>query len=120
MFGSIVKLAEMLANPREFFNKVRYEGWRPAFTFFLSVTLILSVVTPILNYLGMESTDFTSSYQAQILAYRFVKSSLVNLYGAYAYLLESVLIFTFAIPILLFLTLLLHLIYRLIGGEGPS
>jgi len=29
-----------------------------------------------------------------------------------------ILIFTFAFPILLFLTLLLHTIYRLIGGQG--
>ena len=112
------KLAKQLANSGEFFNSVRPEDWKPAFAFFLWVTLLISLVTPILNYLGMESTDFSSSYQAQILAYNLVKKSLLNLYGSYAYLIEAILIFAFAIPILLFLTLLLHLIYRFIGGQG--
>jgi len=60
----------------------------------------------------------SSSYQAQVAAYNFVKNNLLELYGGYAYLIESVLIFAFAVPILLFLTLLLHVVYRLIGGEG--
>ena len=118
MIRMMEKLAKQLANPGEFFNSVRPEDWKPAFAFFLWVTLLISLVTPILNYLGMESTDFSSSYQAQILAYNLVKKSLLNLYGSYAYLIEAILIFAFAIPILLFLTLLLHLIYRFIGGQG--
>jgi hypothetical protein len=118
MFKMIEKLARQLANPSEFFNSVRNEDWKPAFVFFLWVTLFISVVTPIVNYFGIESTDLSSSYQAQIAAYNLVKSSLLALYGAYAYLIEAVLIFVFAIPLLLFLTLLLHLIYRLIGGQG--
>ncbi len=94
------------------------KGGNPAFVFFLWVTLFISIATPIVNYAGVASTDLSSSYQAQIAAYRLVKNNLLDLYGAYAYLIESVLIFAFAIPILLFLTLLLHLSYRLIGGKG--
>jgi len=112
------KLARQLADPREFFNGVRNENWKPAFVFFLWVTLFIAIVTPIINYLGIESTDVSSSYQAQIVAYNFVKHHLFKVYGAYAYLIEAILIFAFTIPILLFLSLLLHLIYRLIGGEG--
>lgn len=111
-------LAEQLANPREFFNNVKSEGWKPAFVFFLWVTLLISVVTPIVNYFGIASTDVSSSYQAQIAAYNFVKNNLLELYGVYAYLIEAVLIFAFAVPILLFLTLLLHVVHRLIGGGG--
>jgi hypothetical protein len=118
MFRAVGKLAEELVDPRGFFNRVQEEGWKPAFVFFLWVTLILSVITPILNYFGMKSTDFSSSYQAQILAYNLVKSSLIISYGAYAYMIEALLIFALAIPILLLLTLLLHLVYRLIGGQG--
>jgi len=114
----IWQLAKQLANPREFFNSVRTEGWKPAFVFFLWVTLFISVVTPVVNYFGVKSTDVSSSYQAQILAYRLVKNNLLTPYGAYTYLIEAVLIFAFAILILLFLTLLLHVIYRLIGGQG--
>jgi hypothetical protein len=114
----IEKLARQLANPRGFFNGVRNENWKPAFVFFLWVTFFIAIVTPIANYFGIESTDFSSSYQAQIAAYNLVKHNLFNVYGAYAYLIETVLIFAFAIPTLIFLSLLLHLIYRLIGGTG--
>ena len=119
MYAFIEKLGKQLANPSEFFDSVRTEDWKPSFVFFLWVTLFISIVTPLINYLGIESTDLSSSYQAQIAAYNFAKNNLFNLYGAYAYLMEAVLIFAFAIPLLLFLTLLLHLIYRLIGGRGP-
>ncbi len=119
MYALIKKLAKQLANPSEFFDSVRTEDWKPAFVFFLQVTLFISIVTPFVNYFGIESTDISSSYQAQIAAYTFVKDNLFALYGAYAYLIEAVLIFVFAITLLLFLTLLLHLIYRLIGGQGP-
>ncbi len=112
------KLAKQLANPREFFNGVRTEDWKPAFVFFLWVTLFISVITPIVNYLGIESTDLSSSYQAQVAAFNLVKNNLLGLYGVYAYLIEAVLIFAFATLVLLFLTLFLHLVYRLIGGQG--
>jgi len=115
----VEQLTKQLSNPSEFFNGVKTEGWKPAFAFFLWVTLCISVATPFVNYLGIASTDFSSSYQAQILAYNFVKNNLLELYGAHAYLIEAVLIFALAIPILLSLTLLLHLVYRAIGGQGP-
>jgi len=118
MFEIIEKLTRQLANPREFFNSVRDEGWKPPFLFFLWVTLLISVVTPVLNYFGMESTDFSSSYQAQIVAYNLLKKSLFRSYGAHAYLIEAVLIFAFAVLILLLLTSFSHLVYRLIGGQG--
>jgi hypothetical protein len=119
MLGIIRKLAKQLANPTEFFNSVRTENWKHAFVFFLWVTLFISVVTPIVNYFGVESTDLSSSYQAQIAAYNLLKNNLFDSYGVYAYLIEAALILAFAIPVLLFLTLLLHLVYRLIGGQGP-
>jgi hypothetical protein len=118
MSAFIKKLARQLANPREFFDEVRTEDWRPAFAFFLWVTLFISVITPIVNYLGIESTDLSSSFQAQVMAFSFVKSNLLDLYGVYAYLIEAVLIFAFAFLVLLSLTGFLHLVYRLIGGQG--
>lgn len=53
------------------------------------------------------------------LGIQLCKNHFIDPYGAYAYLLEMVLILAFAIPILLLSALLLHLIYRLIGGQGP-
>ncbi|NWG11037.1 hypothetical protein HXY33_04715, partial [Candidatus Bathyarchaeota archaeon] len=108
MFRQLIKL---LTDPNAFFNNARTESWKPCFIFFLWVTLIIAVITPIVNFFGIESTDASSSYQAQILAYNFVKNSLQT-YGFLAYIIEAVLIFALAIPILLFLTIFLHSIYR--------
>jgi len=118
MLQVLTKLIVQLRDPESFFNSVRVESWRPAFAFFFWVTLVVAVVTPVVNFLGVESTDLSSSYQAQILAYNLVKNNLSAAYGSLAYLLEPVLIFAFAVPILLSLTVLLHVIYRLVGGQG--
>jgi hypothetical protein len=112
------RLAKQLVDPAEFFSSTRNEGWKPSFVFFLWITLLLSLATSVVNLFGVGSTDFSAAYQSQIAAYNFVKSNLIPTYGAYGYLIEPLLIFAFAIPILFFLTLLLHVIYRLIGGKG--
>jgi len=118
MLRTIELLARQLANPSEFFSSVRTEGWKPAFVFFFWVTLFVAVATPIVNFFGVASTDFSSSYQSQVLAYKFVKDNLLEVYGAYAYMVEVFLILAFAVLFLFFLTLFLHVIYRVIGGEG--
>jgi hypothetical protein len=112
------KFRAQIAGPREFFSNVREEGWKPCFIFYVWVTLFISVATPVLNYFGMESTDISSSYQSQILAYNFVKNNLFPAYGNVAYLFGAVLIFPISLFVLGFLTLLMHAIYRVIGGQG--
>ena len=111
-------LIHEIVNPTEFFSKTRDESWKPSFKFFLWITLIISLATAATNSLGIESNDFSASYQSQIAAYNYVKNSLVPHYGSYAYVLEPFVIFAFAIPVLLLLTLILHGTYRLIGGQG--
>ena len=118
MFDTFHILIREIVNPKEFFSNVRDEGWKPSFKFFLWITLIISLATVAVNLLGIESNDFSASYQSQIAAYNYVKNSLVPLYGSYAYLLEPFIIFAFAVPVLLLLTLILHVTYRFIGGQG--
>jgi len=118
MVRIISQLKTQIAEPVKFFDNVEAEDWKPAFLFFLSITLIISIITPIVNYLGIASTDISASYQAQILAYNILTDNLLQTYGLIAYIVEAALIFVLAVPILLFLTLFLHLIYRLIGGQG--
>jgi hypothetical protein len=113
-----MRLVDLIKNPIGFFENVRDEDWKPAFKFFLLITMILSMITPIVNYVGIESTDFSSAYQAQILAYRVLKKILLTQYGNLAYLIEGFLIIGFAVFILLFATGFLHLIFRLMGGKG--
>jgi hypothetical protein len=105
-------------NPVDFFEEAKNEGARPAFVFSLKITMVISVVTPIVNYFGVESTDFSSAYQAQIMAYRLAKNYLLPQYGVYAYLCESILIFGFACMMLVFLAGFLHIVYKLMGGKG--
>jgi len=115
---AISTLVQQLLDPSEFFQGRRDEDWRPSFVFFVWVTLFLSVATSVVNFLGIESTDFSAAYQSQIAAYSIVKNLLIPVCGAYAYLIEPLLIFAFAIPLLFFIALILHVTYRLIGGEG--
>ncbi len=112
------KLKRMMFGPVEFFNDVRSEDWKPSFIFFIWVMLIISMLTPILNYFGLESNDLSSSCQAQIVAYNYMENQLINTYGTLSYIIEGILILVFSVPILLSLTLILHFVYRLIGGEG--
>lgn len=114
-----MRLLDLLMAPVDFFEKVKNEGGKPAFVFFLQITLVISIVTPIVNYFGIASTDFSSAYQAQIMAYRFVQGSLLFQYGGYAYLLESILILGLAFVMLVFLTGFIHILYKLMGGRGP-
>jgi hypothetical protein len=118
MLKIVKQFREQLIDPSGFFDRARAESWKSSFFFFLWVTLIISILTPIVNFFGIESTDLSSSYQAQIVAYNFLKNSLLQTYGALAYVLEAILIFAFAIMILLFLTIFLHLVYKAIGGQG--
>jgi len=112
------KFLLLLMDPPAFFEMVRSEDWTPALIFFLEISFILSIFTAIANYLGVESTDFSSAYQSQILAYRILKDNLLAQYGAYAYLLEVPLILGFAVLLPLFLTGFSHLVFRLMGGKG--
>lgn len=114
-----MRLFDLLKNPTAFFEASREENWKAAFTFFLQITIALSIVTPVVNYLGVESTDFSSAYQAQILSYTFLKDTLLREYGTYAYVVEAFLITGFAFVVLIFLTGFLHLACKLMGGKGP-
>lgn len=113
-----MRLFDLIKNPNEFFENVRDEDWKSPFKFFLKITIILSIITPIVNYFGIKSTEFSSAYQAQIFAYQIFET-LSSQYGLYSYLMLPFLIFIFAFLLLFFGTVFLHLIYRQMGGRGP-
>jgi hypothetical protein len=113
------KLFWMMKDPEGFFNGIRKEGYREPFIFFLQVSMVISFFTPIVNYLGWPSTDYTSSYQAQIIAWQIASEQLLPRLGAWAYVVEAFLILGLALIISVFLAMFLHLIFRTFGGEGP-
>ncbi|MEM2927667.1 MAG: YIP1 family protein [Nitrososphaerota archaeon] len=113
-----MELLNLLKNPIEFFENIKDKNWKHAFKFFLIITIILSIITSIVNFLGIESTDLSSAYQAQILAYRILKYTLLHQYEKFVYLIEAFLIFIFSIIILLISTIFLHLVFKFMGGKG--
>jgi hypothetical protein len=113
------KLIWMLRRPEAFFEAVREEGYREPFLFLLQVSAVIAFFTPIVNYLGWESTDRTSTYQAQILAWRITSERLLPRLGSWAYVVEAPLILGLAVVVALGLAAFIHLIYRLLGGQGP-
>lgn len=112
------KLIRMLKEPQEFFEGVREERYREPFVFLLQVSAVIAFFTPIVNYLGWESTDRTSTYQAQILGWKITSEQLLPRLGAWAYVVEAFLIVGLAVVIAPFLAAFTHLIYRVLGGQG--
>jgi hypothetical protein len=112
------KLLWMLKEPEKFFEGVRKEGYRKPFIFLLQVSAVIAFFTPIVNYLGWESTDRTSTYQAQILGWQITRDYLLPRLGVTAYFVEALLILGLAVVIALFLAGFVHLIFRALGGQG--
>jgi hypothetical protein len=119
--GEIVfrKLFSMLREPEVFFDNTRREGYREPFIFLLQVSAVIAFFTPIVNYLGWPSTDLTSTYQAQIIAWRITSEQLLPRLGLWAYVVEAFIIMGLAVIVGMFLAGFLHLIFRALGGQGP-
>jgi hypothetical protein len=113
------KLFGMLRQPDEFFDCIREENARQPFVFFLQVSAIIALFTPVVNYLGWPSKDQSAAFQAQIMAWQITEEQLLPSLGGWAYVIEAFLILGLSLLILLFMTGFLHLIFRLLGGTGP-
>lgn len=113
------KLFSMLRDPGAFFESTRPEGYRQPFLFLLQVSAVIAVFTPVMNYLGMPSTDRTSTYQAQIMAWRITSQQLLPRLGTWAYLLEAMLILALAVLLAPLIAAFVHVLFRLLGGQGP-
>jgi hypothetical protein len=112
------KLWWMLRDPQTFFEQVRGEGCRSALFFLLQVSTVIAAFTPIVNYLGWPSTDRSSTYQAQIIAWRLTEQQLLPRFGNWAYVLEALLILGLSVVMAVVLATFVHVIYRLLGGQG--
>ena len=112
------KLYRILLKPDEFFEGIREEGAQQPLVFFLQVSAIIALFTPIVNYLGWPSTDQNSAYQAQIMAWQITEEQLLPILGYWAYLVEAFLILSLSLIVALFMTGFMHLIFRILGGKG--
>lgn len=113
------KLYNMLKEPENFFNGVREEGYRESLIFLVQVSAVIAFFTPFMNYLGWSSTDSTSTFQAQIIAWRITSEQLLPRLGAWAYIIEAFLILVLALALAPLLAGFIHGIFRLAGGQGP-
>ena len=108
----------MLKEPTAFFEGSREEGYREPFIFLIQVSAIIAFFTPIVNFLGWPSTDRTSTYQAQIIAWQITRDELLPRLGPWAYIVEAFLILALSMIIAALLAGFIHLIYRIVGGQG--
>jgi len=108
----------IISDPEAFFRKVRLYDWRKPLYFFLQTTLLLSIGTVAMNLYGYASTDLSSAYQAQIIAYRITTRHLFLRFGHFAFLIEFFLIISLSLVFLIVLTLFFHIIFLLLGGKG--
>jgi len=115
----LMRLYTMLRTPDVFFEGVRDEGGLNPFSFFLQISAIIALFTPIVNYLGWQSTDQSAAYQAQIIAWKITQEQLLPVLGGWSYVIEFFLILGLSLIVLVFMTGFLHLIFRLLGGKGP-
>jgi len=113
------KLFWMLREPKVFFDNARREGYREPFIFLLQASTVIALFTPIVNYLGWPSTDLTSAYQAQIMAWRITSEQLLPRLGVWAYVAEAFIILALAVVVCMLLAGFLHVIFRVLDGKGP-
>jgi len=112
------KLLRLLTEPAGFFEATRGEGFRAPLGFLLGVSAVVAIFTPLANYLGWPSTDTSSAFQAQILAWRLTASYLLPRLGHWAYVVECFLIIAFALLLAAVLSVVIHVLYRVVGGKG--
>lgn len=113
------KLFYMLRDPGAFFESTRPEGFGEPFLFLLQVSAVIALFTPLMNYLGLPSTDRTSTFQAQIMAWRITSQQLLPRLGAWAYVVEAFLILALAALLAPVMAIFVHVLFRLVGGQGP-
>jgi hypothetical protein len=112
------KLIRILTEPERFYTEIGKEGFCQPLGFLLFVSAVVSVFTPLVNFLGWPSTDISAAFQAQILAWRITETELLPRIGILAYPVEAVLIFGFALLLASMLSVVVHLLYRFAGGKG--
>ena len=114
----IRKISRLFLEPNGFYEAVHEEGFREPLEFLLLVSAVIAVFTPIVNLLGLPSTDTSSAFKAQILAWNLTQTYLIPRLGIWAYIVEAFLIILLALLLATLLAVFIHLLYRIAGGKG--
>ncbi len=108
----------ILVKPTTFFTDIDQERFWQPLRFLLFISTILGIGTAWVNYLGWPSTDFSSAFQAQILAWRLTESILLPRFGVVAFFLEYLLIVLLTPIFAVGLAVIIHVLYTILGGHG--
>lgn len=110
---------EIIREPQAFFEHSQGESWWPAYHYFLIVAVVLSILSPLAWALGVDgSSPINTSLTAQRDTYRWWRDALQPQLGSWSYLLGMVILLLTTHVVLLFWTPIMHIIFRVLGGQG--
>jgi hypothetical protein len=111
---------EIIREPQAFFECSRVENWWPSYRYFFIVAVVLSILSPLAWALGIDgSSPVNTSLMAQRDTYRWWQDTLQPQFGGWSYLLGMVTLLVTTNLVLLVWTPIMHVIFRLLGGQGP-
>lgn len=117
-FSEIRKSWEIIWNPKEFYIKEKdSKSYIPLIKYYLEILIILTILTPIMNFLGFPSNIIHGGTNAQMGAYLYAPS-FEAVTGITRYFWVAVITYlgnAFKLPIL---GILFHLFGKIMGGKG--
>lgn len=105
------RMLRFILKPEEEFSKTKKEKWGVPMLFFTFSILVISLITPLFNLMGVESNDLSSSLISQIMAYDAL-SGIKSIYGPISYMFSPSWILGFAFLVMAIETVIIHLIYK--------
>lgn len=111
---------EIIREPQAFFEHSQGENWWSAYRYFLIVSVVLSILSPLAWALGVDgSSPVNTSLTAQRDTYRWWQDVLRPRFGSWSYLLGMVTLLLTTHLVLLLWTPIMHIVFRVLGGQGP-
>jgi len=110
----------IVTNPAAYFEKVRDEGWWPAYRYFLVVAVVLSILSPLAWASGVDGgSPLNTSTTAQRDVYRWWHDTLRPTIGLTSLPVAMLVLLLDMHIVLVVFTPILHVVFRLLGGKGP-
>lgn len=109
----------ILRDPDGFFESARDEPWLAAYRYFVVIALVLSLLSPVAWALGVDGgSPLSTSTTAQRDVYRWWHDGLSPALGVVGLPLAAVALFVEMHIVLAVFCLVLHIVLRLLGGQG--
>jgi hypothetical protein len=110
----------IVRDPQAFFEQARDERWLPAYRYFLAIVVVLAILSPAAWALGVDGgSPVNTSLTAQRDTYRWWHDTLRPQFGNWSYPVAGLVLLLTAHIVLIIFTPVVHLVFRLLGGQGP-